>query len=124
MPAFASRVVFAAAVFGATMPRTGAACSEAILIEPPAGLRTSAPELHLRWQPLDGITEYRLQAEGRMPEGGTVWSVDLVVSGHAYRLVLPPRARSVAVKLRISAGCDAQGELIRSLPARVMMERR
>lgn len=124
MPASALRVVFAAAVLGATLPRVAMACSEATLIEPPAGLRTSAPELPLRWQPLDGVTEYRLQAEARMPEGGTAWSVDLVVSGHAYRLVLPPPARRVAVKLRVSAGCDAQGEQIRSLPARVMMERR
>lgn len=113
-----------ACLFVILWPGTLWACTELSLNEPPAGARVSEPVLNLRWQPLPGISEYRLQAEGRQPEGGIEWTVDVVVNGHTYRLDVPEKANLMAVKLRVSVGCDAEGGRIRSQPAHVLIDRR
>lgn len=127
MPGCFARFVLTAAASVSLLPGTASACSEALLLEPPAGQRLSGPDgevLLLKWRPIDGITEYRLQARGRMPEGGTVWSVDLMVSGYTHRLVLPAHVPLMALKLRVSSACAADGDAIRAQPARVLIESR
>ncbi len=113
-----------ASLFVILWPGTLWACAELSLNEPPAGARVSEPVLNLRWQPLSGISEYRLQAEGRQPEGGIEWTVDVVVNGHTYRLDVPEKANLMAVKLRVSADCDEGDSRIRSRSAHVLIDRR
>ncbi len=109
---------------GCMIPLPALACREAVLLEPAAGLRVSSQELPVRWKPLDGVFDYRLQAEARLPEGGIEWSVDLIVNGTDYRLRLPPSSGLLAVKLRVSAGCVSVGTPISALPARILIDRR
>lgn len=113
-----------ACLLGLVCPRPLFACTEILLIEPAAGSRVGESVLSLRWQALPGISEYRLEAEARRPEAGIAWAVDLIVKGSAYRLDVPETTTPLAVKLRLSAGCDALGSMIRSQPAHVLIDRR
>ena len=113
-----------ACLFVVLFPGTLLACTEIALNEPAAGTRVRESVLNLRWQALPDVAEYRLQAEGRQPEGGIEWTLDLFVNGPAYRLDVPATVKLMAVKLRVSVGCDAEDSSIRSQPAHVLIDRR
>lgn len=106
------------------LPSLSLACTEAPLIEPSVGVTWAEPAVMLRWQPLPGAYAYRLQAEGRRPEAGVEWSVDLIVEGYTYRLELPQTRGLMAVKLRVSTDCDTDADGIRAQPARILIDRR
>ena len=82
-------------------------CEEALIQAPPARSTVAEAQPAVRWEPLAGVTTYRVEVESRIPEGRVLVALDTMVTGTSSRPPRPLTDFRAAVKLRVSAGCPA-----------------
>jgi hypothetical protein len=59
----------------------------------------------ITWPAIPGATRYRVEIEGRIPEGRILVSVDTQVTGTRFQPAQPLTDHRAAVKVRVTAGC-------------------
>jgi hypothetical protein len=89
-----------AAVAGDPLP-----CREARIESPASRSTVTESQPTVRWEPLPGAMNYRVEIESRVPEGRVLVAIDTMVEGTSFRPPRPLTDFRGAVKLRISAGC-------------------
>jgi hypothetical protein len=99
-----------------TPPAMG--CDVAELVQPAPRSNSADPAPLIVWRKIQGVDDYRVEIESRVPEGEALVIFDVNVRGDSYR---PPKHLTdsrAAVKVRISHGCSLDhGHALREMPA-------
>jgi hypothetical protein len=103
-------------VFWAACSLAHAECASVEILNPPRGstLHDARPEI--RWSEVTGAKAYRVQIEGRVPEGQVVERIDARVGGTRFVPPRPLAERRAAVKLLVTPDC-AESASIATRPA-------
>ena len=106
---FSVAAAFAGVVLGLSA-QAAEDCPRADLLEPAAQtISDSRPTLV--WQPLPGVSRYRLRLQSRVPEGEIKAAIDTLVDGTQFTPPRPLADHRAVVKLLVTVACDAPPSL-------------
>jgi hypothetical protein len=86
-----------------------AVCRDAEILEPATKSTVVVAQPVIVWRPIVGVSDYRVEVESRMPEGRVLVSLDTQLSGTSLRLPQALTDSRAGVKVRVTAGCPADG---------------